>query len=54
MKFVLILTYILSLSNGHVDVIEQPRTYYTTHEACKVMLELKLDDNQGFGLCRRI
>jgi len=54
MKFVLILTYILSLSNGHVDVIEQPRTYYTTHEACKEVLKKKLDDNQGVGSCRRI
>jgi len=54
MKFVLIMTYILALSDGTVDVLPQPRTYYTTHQACTTTLEHKLNDNQGVGLCRRV
>lgn len=54
MKFVLIMTYILALSNGHVDVIPQPKTYYPTLKACKLVLESKLDDNEGLGTCRRM
>jgi hypothetical protein len=54
MKFVLIMTYILALSDGTVDVLPQPKTYYTTHQACTTTLEHKLNDNQGVGLCRRV
>lgn len=53
MKFILLMTFFLFGEDYYV-MMPQPKMYFTTYEACKVMLERKLRDNQGVGSCRKL